>query len=67
MKKGKRKSKDGKFSEWQDGLKAPIIDIRLNPSYLYFEPKVIESTLQVQFTSFKVPLETVIIDKLDKR
>lgn len=65
--KSKRKGKDGKFLPWQDGKKAPLIDIRLNPSYLYYEPSVIDSTLKIQFAKFNVKIEIVIIDKLDER
>lgn len=65
--KSKRKDKNSKFNQWQDDRKAPIIDIRLNPSYLYFEPRVIKDTLEFYFDLFNIPIEAIIIDKIDLR
>lgn len=65
--KGKRKGKDGKFSQWQDGLRSPIIDIRLYPQYLSFERKLVVSTIELQLGEFSIPIEIARIEKLDIR
>jgi deoxycytidylate deaminase len=52
-----RKDSDGKFWEWKDNVKQPIIDIKF-PFYMELEKKVYDAT-KIYLDTISVPIESI--------